>query len=77
MMEISKLSQSAGNNSTQVQAGTINNFYTTVTGFDETRARMICQEEYAIARQNWTSEAAEIADSRVHQLEDKLMPKMI
>lgn len=76
-MEISKQSQSAGNNSTQVQAGTINNFYTTVTGIDETRARMICQEEYAIARQNWTSEAAEIADSRVHQLEDKLMPKMI
>ena len=76
-MEISKQSQNAGDNSTQMQAGTINNYYTTVTGIDEARARMICQEEYAIARQNWTSEATAIADNRVHQLEDKLMPKMI
>lgn len=76
-MEISKQSQNAGDNSTQMQAGTINNYYTTVTGIDEARARMICQEEYAIARQNWTSEATVIADDRVHQLEDKLMPKLI
>lgn len=76
-MEISKQSQNAGDNSTQMQAGTINNYYTTVTGIDEARARIICQEEYAIARQNWTSEAAAIADSRVHQLEDRLLPKMI
>lgn len=75
-MEISKQSQNAGDNSTQIQAGTINNNYY-VTGIDENRARAICQEEYAIARQNWTSEAAAIADYRVHQLEDKLMPKMI
>ena len=76
-MEISKQSQNAGDNSTQMQAGTINNYYTTVAGIDEARARVICREEYAIARQNWTSEAAIIADKRVHQLEDKLMPKMI
>lgn len=77
-MEISKQSQNAGDNSTQMQAGTINNnYYTTITGIDEERARMICQEEYAIARQNWTSEAIAIADNRVHQLENKLMPKMI
>lgn len=77
-MEISRQSQNAGDNSTQMQAGTINNnYFTTVTGIDEARARSICQEEYAIARQNWTSEAAAIADSRVHQLENKLMPKMI
>lgn len=76
-MEISKQSQNAGDNSTQMQAGTINNYYTTVTGIDEARARSICKEEYAIARQNWTSEAAAIADSRVLKLEDKLMPKMI
>ena len=75
-MEISKQSQNAGDNSTQIQAGTINNNYY-VTGIDENRARAICQEEYAIARQNWTSEAAAIADYRVHQLEDKLMPKII
>ena len=34
-MEISKQSQNAGDNSTQMQAGTINNYYTTVTGIDE------------------------------------------
>lgn len=73
-MEISKQSQNAGDNSTQIQAGTINNYYT--TGIDESRAREICQEEYAIARQNWTSEAVTIADNRVHQLEEKLIPKM-
>ncbi len=77
-MEISKQSQKAGDNSTQMQAGTItNNYYTTITGIDEERARLICQEEYAIARQNWTSEAIAIADNRVHQLENKLLPKMI
>lgn len=78
-MELNKQSQSAGDNSTQMQAGTINNYYTstTVTGIDEERARRICREEYAIARQNWTSEAAAIADERVHKLEDKLMPKMV
>lgn len=75
-MEISKQSQKAGDNSTQMQAGTINNYYTTVTGIDESRARAICQEEYAIAQQNWTSEAVTIADNRVHQLEEKLIPKM-
>lgn len=41
--------QSAGDNSTQIQAGTIQNYYTTITGIDEARARSICKEEYAIA----------------------------
>lgn len=69
--------QSAGDNSTQIQAGTIQNYYTTITGIDETRARDICKEEYAIAMQNWTAEAIEIANDRVQQLEDKVLPKLI
>lgn len=76
-MELNKQSQNAGDNSTQMQATTINNYYSTVSGIDETRARDICKEEYAIARQNWSSEAAAIADERVNKLENKLMPKMV
>lgn len=72
-MDKNKQSQSAGDNSTQIQAGTINYY----VGIDEVKARQICQQEYAIARQNWTEEAVRIADDRVHQLEDKLMPKMV
>ncbi len=72
-MDKNKQSQSAGDNSTQVQAGTINYY----VGIDEAKARLICQQEYAIARQNWTEEAVKIADDRVHKLEDKLMPKMV
>lgn len=69
--------QSAGDNSTQIQAGTIQNYYTTITGIDEARARGICKEEYAIAMQNWTSEAIAIANDRVQQLEDKVLPKLV
>lgn len=76
-MELNKQSQSAGDNSTQMQATTINNYYSTVSGIDETRARAICKEEYAIARQNWSQEAFDIADQRVHRLEDRLMPMML
>lgn len=77
-MEKNKLNQSAGNNSTQVQAGTINNYnITNTTGIDEDKARLICKEEYAIAKQNWTIEANKIAEERVLKLENKLMPKMI
>ena len=76
-MELNKQSQNAGDNSTQMQATTINNYYSTISGIDETRARDICKEEFAIARQNWTKEAVMIADQRVHQLEDKLMPMML
>ena len=42
-------SQRAGKNSSQIQTGTIQNYYTTITGIDEARARSICKEEYAIA----------------------------
>lgn len=77
-MEINKSEQTAGDNSTQVQAGTVNNYYNTtnIVGIDETRARDICKEEYAIAKANWTHEAQGIAQERVMALEDKIMPKM-
>lgn len=75
-MDKSRQTQSAGDNSTQMQAGTIN-YNVTFTGIDEAAARRICQQEYAIARQNWTEEAIKIADDRARQLENKLMPKMI
>ena len=76
-MELNKQSQNAGDNSTQMQATIINNYYSTIAGIDESRARDICKEEFAIACQNWTQEAVVIADQRVHQLEDKLIPKML
>lgn len=77
-MELNKQSQNAGDNSTQMQAAVINNnYYTSVTGIDETRARDICKEEFAVACQNWSQEAIVIAEQRVHQLEDRLMPKML
>lgn len=78
-MEINKSEQTAGDNSTQVQAGTVNNYYnttTTIIGIDEERARNICKEEYAIAKANWTQEAQGIAQERVIALEGKLIPKM-
>lgn len=77
-MEINKSEQTAGDNSTQVQAGTVNNYYNTtnIVGIDEIRARDICKEEYAIAKANWTHEAQGIAQERVMALEDKIMPKM-
>ncbi len=76
-MESSKQSQKAGDNSTQVQAGVINNYYSTTIGIDESRAREIYREECRAALQNWTREAVAIADERVRQLENKLLPKMV
>lgn len=77
-MEINKSEQTAGNNSMQVQAGTVNNYYNTtnIVGIDEERARNICKEEYAIAKTNWTQEAQSIAQERAIALENKLIPKM-
>lgn len=74
-MEENKQKQIAGNNSTQIQAGIVQNFV--INGIDEARARAICREEYAVAKQTWTSEAYEIADRRVRDFEDILMPKMV
>lgn len=74
-MDQSKQKQSAGDNSTQIQAGVVN--IANIIGIDECRARGICQEEYAIAKKEMTAEAIAIADDRVRALENKLMPRMI
>lgn len=76
-MEITKQSQTAGDNSTQVQAGVINNNYTIVQGIDEARARTIWKEEFTLAKQEWTHEAQKIAYDRVIKLEEKVIPKML
>lgn len=75
-MELSNQSQKAGDNSTQMQATTIVNNYITNNGIDETRARLICKEEFEVARKELTHEAQELAIDRVNKLEDRLMPKM-
>lgn len=75
-MELNNQTQKAGDNATQVQAQTIN-YVTNISGIDETRARAICKEEYAIVAQNWTQEAQLIAQERVQVLEDKLLPKFL
>lgn len=74
-MELSNQSQKAGDSSTQMQATTIVNNYNSI-GVDEKRARLICKEEFAVARRELTHEAYDIATERVHKLENKLLPKM-
>lgn len=76
-MDINKQDQRAGENSTQIQAGTINNNYYSITGVSEATARDICRHEYQVAMQNWTEQASMIVEQRVAKLEDKIMPKMI
>lgn len=76
-MEITKQSQTAGDNSTQMQAGVINNNYTIIQGIDEARARSIWKEELAIARQEWTQEAQKTVCDRVSKLEEIVIPKML
>lgn len=76
-MELSNQIQKAGDNSTQVQAGVVNYVTNITTGINETRAREICKEEYAIVARNWTYEALSIANERVQALENKVLPKFI
>lgn len=72
-MEINKKNQKAGDNSQQIQANTVVVNY----GIDEKRAREICKEEFAVVRQDWTKDALAIAEHRVQDLEDKIIPKII
>lgn len=64
--------QKAGDNSQQyqIQHVTINQ------GIDEKRAREIYDEKYSIAKQAFTEEALRIANERVKELENRLIPKM-
>ncbi len=64
--------QKGGDNSQQIQAGTINVY----NGITETRAREIYTEMNAIARQSYTQDAYELAIKRVNMLENLLMQKV-
>ncbi|WP_179473031.1 LPO_1073/Vpar_1526 family protein [Chryseobacterium sp. H1D6B] len=67
-----KQTQSAGDNSQQLQAtNMVVNF-----GIDEKRAREIYQEMNLQLRKDYFDEALKIANSRVTEFENKLMPKM-
>lgn len=70
---LNKHDQTAGNNSSQVQAETviINN-----VGIDEKRAREICKEINLQLRNEYTQEALSIATARVAEFENLLLPKM-
>lgn len=67
--------QKAGENSQQIQAGTIS--ITNVMGIDEKRAREIFNEMYVIARRDFSKDAYECANKRVAQFEESLMPKIM
>ena len=71
-MEISKHTQTAGDNSIQTTVGTINVFQ----GITEERAREICMEVYAVVARDMTQEAVNTASERVAKLADVLLPKM-
>ncbi len=64
--------QEAGDNSQQLQA---NNMIVNL-GIDEKRAREICQEMILQLKNKYTEEALKVAESRVSEFEDKLLPKM-
>lgn len=67
-----KLIQEARDNSKQVQADIINVY----NGIDEKRAREIIQERGLELRRELTLEALNIANSRISELENRLIPKM-
>ena len=64
--------QKAGDNSQQYQIQNL----TIQQGIDEKRAREIYDEKYSIAKQDFTEEALRIANERVKELENRLIPKM-
>lgn len=67
-----KQNQKAGDNSQQLQADNM----IVHLGIDEKRAREIYQEMNLQVRRDYTKEALEIANSRVTEFENKLLPKM-
>jgi len=64
--------QKAGEGSQQLQADKM----IVNVGIDEKRAREIYQEMNSQVRKEYSKEAFEIANSRIHEFEDRLMPKM-
>lgn len=67
-----KQSQSGGDDSTNLQAGTM----VVNLGIDEKRAREIYREMSMQLREEYSKEALKIASDRVGQFENNLMPKM-
>lgn len=70
MNDVTKQIQKGGDNSQQIQAGTV------IIGIDEKRAREIYREMFEISRRDFSQEAYQIATKRVSQFEEKLIPKM-
>ena len=64
--------QKAGDNAQQLQATNM----TVNVGIDEKRAREICKETTELALQNYKQEAFNIANARVTEFENRLLPKM-
>lgn len=69
---MTKQHQTGGDESTNLQASTM----IVNVGVDEKRAREIYQEMSLQLRREYSQEALKIANSRVEQFEDRLMPKM-
>ena len=75
-MELSNQIQKAGDNSTQMQAGVINNYTVVNNGIDETRAMEICHQQFQLLARDLIEEAKEIAKERVEQFSKKMIPKL-
>lgn len=69
---MSKQSQKGGDQSTNIQA----NEMVVHVGIDEKRAREVFQEMNLQVRREYTREALEVANARVFEFENRLMPKM-
>ncbi|WP_208864450.1 LPO_1073/Vpar_1526 family protein [Pedobacter suwonensis] len=71
-MMLNNKNQKAGDNSNQLQAESI----IVNVGIDEKRAREIYQEMNLQLRKDYSQEALTIANSRVKEFENRLLPKM-
>lgn len=64
--------QNAGSNSNQIQGDNV----TVIVGIDEKRAREICSEITVQLKKDYTAEALMVANARILEFENKLLPKM-
>lgn len=69
---INSQNQKGGDSSTNIQAQQL----VVHVGIDEKRAREICQEMNLQLRKDYSQEALTLANSRVAEFENRLMPKM-
>ena len=72
-MMFEKQRQEAGENSQQIQAGTV----IINQGVDEKRAREIVDEKLQEVMNGYSQEAQEIAKKRINRLADDLIPKLV